>query len=63
MMDAENKPVSLRKIASWLNVPWSTVQYKPKRQKPPRMDSALERQVCLAPGCPSLYRCFHLFSS
>ena len=45
MMDAENKPVSLRQIARWLNVPWSTVQYKPRRQAPPRMDSALERQI------------------
>lgn len=45
MMDAENKPVSLRKIASWLNVPWSTVQYKPNRQKPPRIDVPLERQI------------------
>jgi putative transposase len=32
MMEAEGKKVSLRKIAKWIGIPWSTMHYKPHRR-------------------------------
>lgn len=45
MMEAQNKPVSLRKIARWLDVPWSTVQYKPGRKSAPKVDEELAVRI------------------
>ena len=37
--------VSLRKIARWLEVPWSSVQYKPRRRRLPPMDGEVEKEI------------------
>ena len=37
--------VSLRKIARWLEVPWSSVQYKPRRRGLPPVDREVEKAV------------------
>lgn len=44
-MRNEDKAVSLRKVAKWLEVPWSTVQYKPRRRRPPSVDTKVERAI------------------
>jgi hypothetical protein len=41
----EGKAVSLRKIARWLKVPWSTVQYKRRRRRPPSVDAQVEKVI------------------
>ena len=45
MMEAEGKKVSLRKIAKWLGVPWSSVYYKPRRKSTPLVDRAVEKAI------------------
>jgi putative transposase len=45
MMEAEGKKVSLRKIAKWLGVPWSSVHYKPHRKGAPLVDKAVEKAI------------------
>jgi putative transposase len=44
-MGQEGKVVSLRKIARWLEVPWSSVQYKPRRRRLPPMDGEVEKEI------------------
>jgi integrase len=44
-LDAEGHRVSLRKLARWLEVPWSTVQYKPGKRKPPEVDKRVEAAI------------------
>ena len=45
MLEAEGKRVSLRKIASWTGVPWSTMQYKPRRRSTPPVDKNVEHAI------------------
>jgi len=45
MMAEEGKRVSLRKIAKWLGVPWSSVYYKPRRKSTPLVDRAVEKAI------------------
>lgn len=35
----------MRKVALYLGVPWSTVQYKPKRRRPPTVDREAEKAI------------------
>jgi len=44
-MEKEGKRVSLRSVARWLEVPWSTVQYRPRRRKPPWVDQEVEKAI------------------
>ncbi len=44
-MGQEGKVVSLRKIARWLGVPWSSVQYKPRRRRFPPVDREVEKAI------------------
>jgi putative transposase len=44
-MGQEGKVVSLRKIARWLGVAWSSVQYKPRRRRLPPVDREVEKAV------------------
>ena len=44
-MSREGKAVSLRKIARWLEVPWSSVQYKPRRRGLPAVDREVEKAI------------------
>ena len=44
-MSREGKAVSLRKIARWLEVPWSSVQYKPRRRGLPVVDREVEKAI------------------
>ncbi len=44
-MAEEGKRVSLRKIAKWLGVPWSSVYYKPRRKSTPLVDRAVEKAI------------------
>ena len=44
-MEKEGKRVSLRRIAKWLEIPWSTVQYKPRRKRPPSVDTKVEKAI------------------
>jgi len=45
MMEVEGKKVSLRKIAKWLGVPWSSVHYKPHRKGASLVDKAVEKAI------------------
>lgn len=44
-LEAQGYKVSLRKVAKWLGVPWSTVQYKPRKRKPAKVDQEVERAI------------------
>ncbi len=44
-MEKEGKRVSLRRVARWLEIPWSTVQYRPRRRKPPWVDREVEKAI------------------
>jgi putative transposase len=44
-LDAEGHRASLRKVALWLEVPWSSVQYKPGKRKPPEVDKRVEAAI------------------
>jgi putative transposase len=44
-LEAQGYKISLRKVAKWLGVPWSTVQYKPRRRKAPKVDQEVERAI------------------
>jgi len=42
MLEAEGKRVSLWKIAKWIGVSWSTMQYKPRRRSTPPVDKNVD---------------------
>ena len=44
-LEAEGHKVSLRKVAKWLGVPWSTVHYKPRKRKPVAVDRKFEQAI------------------
>ncbi|SFM88356.1 IS3 family transposase, partial [Thermodesulforhabdus norvegica] len=44
-LEAQGHKVSLRKVAEWLGVPWSTVQYKPRKRKPVTVDREVEQAI------------------
>ena len=44
-LEAAGQNVSLRNIAKWLEVPWSTVQYKPRGRKRRGVDPDVERTI------------------
>jgi putative transposase len=44
-MEREGKAVSLRKISRYLDVAWSTVQYKPRKRGPVLVDKVVERAI------------------
>ena len=44
-LEAQGRKVSLRKVAEWLGVPWSTVHYKPRRRKPATVDREVEQAI------------------
>lgn|GEM_PF-3352092 len=37
-LEAQGHKVSVRRVAGWLGVPWSTVHYKPRKRKPVAVD-------------------------
>jgi putative transposase len=45
MMEAEGKQVSLRKIAKWIGIAWSTMHYKPHRRSTPTVDKNVEHAI------------------
>ena len=44
-LEAQGHKVSLRKVAEWLGVPWSTVHYKPRKRKPVAVDREVEQAI------------------
>lgn len=44
-LNGEGKRVSLRKISQWLGIAWSTVQYQPRRKRPPIVDQKVEGAI------------------
>ena len=44
-LESAGYQVSLRKVARWLGVPWSTVQYKPRKRRPVGVDLEVERTI------------------
>jgi len=44
-LDAKGYRVSLRKVAQWLGVPWSSVQYKSGKRELPKVDKTVEAAI------------------
>lgn len=44
-LEAQGHKVSLRKVAGWLAVPWSTVHYKPRKRKALSVDREVEQAI------------------
>ncbi|WP_123291329.1 hypothetical protein [Desulfosoma caldarium] len=44
-LEAQGHKVSLRKVAEWVGVCWSTVNDKPRRRKPAGVDRQVEKAI------------------